>query len=158
MSPVLGRSRYKKVKARYYDQKEGRYKEIEVETKTTEAEPTFAGRGAEPDEASAKRKAEAGAKDSDRERGGGSCSIEGNVQAQPEATCLLVARSGVDGAYKIDAVEHSYSRGSGFVTKLTLKAPDDEAGNDKRKARGGRRTSSASQQAAAIAADPLATP
>ncbi len=133
LSPILGRSRFKKVKARYYDAKEGKYKEIEVETKIDGAEAEHTEKTTEANETKARNKAKAGSKDSERESGCGSVTIEGNISAQPEGLCIVSgARPGFDGEYRIDAVDHEYSRSSGFVTKLTLKRPDKDAGKDKR--------------------------
>jgi phage protein D len=72
-------------------------------------------------------------KTSERERGGGSVTILGNPMAQPEGTCIVAGvRPGIDGAYKIEGVDHTLSRGGGFETKLDLKHPDGEAGSDSR--------------------------
>lgn len=145
ISPVLGRSRFKKTKVRYYDQKEARYKEVEVETALSDADTTFTPKSTESSESGAKRKAKSDAKDSERESGSGSCTIEGNVEAQPEGACQVAGtREGVDGTYKIDAVSHKYSRSSGFTTELTLKKPDDKAGKDTRKGSKAKTTASSS--------------
>lgn len=155
LSPILGRSRFKKVKARYYDQKEGRYKEIEVETKIEGAEAEHTEKTTEASETKARNKAKAGSKDSERESGGGSVTIEGNISAQPEGLCIVSgARPGFDGEYRIETVDHEYSRSSGFVTKLSLKRPDKDAGKDKRT--GGR--SSKPTTSSAVASSGFASP
>lgn len=144
ISPVLGRSRYKKTKVRYYDQKEAKYKEIEVETAIEGGTTTHTQKSTEADEDGAKRKAKSDAKDSEREAGSGSVTIEGNIEAQPEGTCQIAGtRPGVDGTYKIEEVKHSYKRGGGFTTDLTLKKPDEKTGKDGRaKAKTGTSSSS----------------
>jgi len=53
--------------------------------------------------------------------------------AQPEGTCIVAGvRPGIDGAYKIEGVDHTLSRSAGFETKLELKHPDGAAGSDSR--------------------------
>ena len=50
--------------------------------------------------------------------------IEGDTGAIPDGLCIVTgARPGVDGSWRIESVTHSYSRGGGFVTQLSLKQP-----------------------------------
>jgi len=85
------------------------------------------------DEAQAKQKAGAEGKRSDREKGGGSVSILGDPNAEPEALCNISGiRPGIDGSYRIAAVTHNLSKGGGFTTELDLKQPQNGAGVDKR--------------------------
>jgi hypothetical protein len=75
------------------------------------------------DRTEAQGSANNGAKDAEREKGGGSATIDGNAAAKPGGVFILMgARPGIDGAYRIEGVEHSYSR-SGWTTKLDLKQP-----------------------------------
>jgi uncharacterized protein len=159
ISPVLGRSRFKKTKVRYYDQKEAKYKEVEVETALSDADTTFTSKSTESSEDGAKRKAKSDAKDSERESGSGSCTIEGNTDAQPEGMCQIAGtREGVDGTYKIDAVAHKYSRSGGFTTELTLKKPDDKAGKDTRKGSKTSKSSSATTSSSLVGSSGFASP
>ncbi|HWL31213.1 MAG TPA: late control protein [Xanthobacteraceae bacterium] len=133
ISPTLGRKRHKKSRARYYDRKAAKWKETEVEILDQGAQAIFGDRYSRADEGESKGSATNGAKDAEREKGGGSAEIDGNAAARPGGTFLLVgARPGIDGAYRIEGVDHNYSR-SGWTTKLELKLPQGEAGKDKRK-------------------------
>ncbi len=132
VAPFLGRARFKKVRARFYDAKEAKWKEVEAETTIEDADAEFTSRYAEPDEEKAKQKVANDKAESERGAGEGTVVIEGNVMAQPEGLCLIVgARPGIDGSYRIDSVDHEYSRG-GFTTTLSLKQPQGTAGKDSR--------------------------
>jgi hypothetical protein len=78
------------------------------------------------DKDEAKGKAGSHSKDSEKERGGGTASINGTASAIPGGTCIIAgARPGVDGPWRMEEVSHSYSR-SGWTTDLTLKMPGDK--------------------------------
>jgi len=58
----------------------------------------------------------------ERDAAEGTCTIEGNTAAIPDGLCIIAgARAGIDGPYRIESVTHTYSRGGGFVTALSLK-------------------------------------
>lgn len=158
ITPVIGRARHKKTRARWYDRKEGKWKEEEVEVDDDGAEATTTDRHTSPSSEEAKRRADGAAKRSKKEKGEGSVTIEGNTSAQPEGTCIVSARPGIDGPYKIDSVDHEYSR-SGFITKLSLKQPDGSAGTDsrdKKASSGSGSTSGGVQEAGAVPSSPVA--
>src|SRR5690606_333830 len=78
--------------------------------------------------------------ESERGRGGGSITINGNADAQPEGSVALSgARPGIDGTYRIDAVNQDFSRSTGWVTRIDLQEPQDEAGKDKRPSKSGKK-------------------
>ncbi|PYF05051.1 hypothetical protein BJ122_102277 [Rhodopseudomonas faecalis] len=133
VSPIVGRPRYNRIRVRWYDTKAAKWREekVEVNDMDAEAEQTMRWTSANADEA--KGHADSAAKESERNKGGGTATIDGDITAQPEGAFALVgARPGVDGLYKIDKVQHELSRSSGFTTRLDIKAPAGEAGKDNR--------------------------
>lgn len=137
IAPFDGRPRYKKTKARWYDPKTATWQVEDVEVEDDGAVAEFTGRFAAADEGEAKSHAESRKTDSERGKGGGSITIDGAADAQPEGEVILEgARPGIDGTYRIDAVNHEFDRNSGWTTRLDLKQPHGEAGKDRRGADG----------------------
>lgn len=133
IAPVLGRPRYSKAKVRWYDPKTAEWKTEEVEISDPDAKAEFTARFTAPDQDEAKSNAESKKADSERGKGGGSITIEGTADAQPEGTVILSgARPGIDGTYRIDTVNHDFSRSAGWTTRLDVKQPQGEAGTDGR--------------------------
>jgi phage protein D len=133
LAPVMGRPKHKKTRSRYYDKKAAKWKKAEEDVKDDDAVAVLAVRHTRPDEDESKHSAKNHARDSEREKGGGSVTIDGTGAAQPGGTCIVVgARPGIDGSYRINSVTHEYSR-SGWTTKLDLKQPGSGTGSDKRK-------------------------
>jgi len=132
ITPILGRPIEQKTLARWYDAKAAEWNEETADTGTEGGETTKPARFPEPDQDRAKEQAGSDAAESDRKSGEGSVTIEGNIAAQPEGTCVVVGcRPGVDGTYRIEGVDHDYSR-SGFITTLELRQPKGSAGKDSR--------------------------
>ena len=132
ISPEMGRPRHKQTRARYFDRKEAKWKSVTVEVDDDDAEATASDRFSRTDKEEADGSASNSARDAERERGGGQVEIDGNGAAKPGGTCIIVgAKRGVDGAYRIESVEHSYSRG-GWTTRLELKQPQGEATDTQR--------------------------
>jgi uncharacterized protein len=127
------RPAYKKVRGRYFDRKEGKFKYVDAEVQNTESNADLEVRLPFADEKQAKASLKSQAKSSEREKGGGSVQIVGDARAEPQARCFVSgARPGIDGEYIIDAVKHSIKKSSGFETDLTLKLPTGSAGKDSR--------------------------
>lgn len=136
IAPVLGRPQFKQVRARYFDQKAGQWKDVKIEVPNVSsgAKATHTARQTRKDEGEAKSKTGSDKKESERNKGQGTIVIDGNASAQPEGTCVVVGvRAGIDGTYRIDNVEHSIDRGGGWTTTLSLKQPQGKAGKDTRK-------------------------
>ncbi len=132
VEPFSGRKTHKRTRSRHYNRKRAEWKAEEAETGTEDAETTDVSAFSEPDEDAAKEKSSSDAAEYDRRSGEGTAEIEGNLDAQPEGTCILVGcRPGIDGTYRIDGVDHSFSR-SGWTTTLQLKQPKGDAGKDAR--------------------------
>jgi hypothetical protein len=132
IKPLLGRPVQKKTRSRWYDRKAAKWKHEEADTGTEGGETVDVSQWAEADETGAKHRSSADAAKRDRASGEGTVTIEGDITAQPEGTCLLVGcRPGVDGTYRIESVDHEYSR-AGWTTRLQLRQPKGSAGKDKR--------------------------
>lgn len=133
IAPTLGRPRHKQTRSRYYDTKKAEWKSVTEETDDTGADATLADRHTRTDEEEAKGAAENGARDSEREKGGGTVSIDGTIAAKPGGTCLVGrVRPGVNGAYRITTVDHELNRSGGWLTNLEVKQPQGSAGTDSR--------------------------
>jgi len=135
LTPRMGRPTFKAMGSRWYDLKAGRWMREKEDVQNADddgAEAEHNDRHPRADKDEAKHKAKSNAKDSEKEKGGGSVVIDGNATAKPGGTCMIVgARPGVDGAWRIEEVGHEYSR-SGWTTSLTLKMPGKETGKDSR--------------------------
>ena len=123
ISPALGRAQYSRVRARWYDPKKAEWRETEEGTSLA-VDARHDHRYAKPDEAEARQQTASDRATSERDAGEGSVTIEGDTAAIPDGLCIITgARPGIDGPYRIESVTHSYSRGGGFVTQLSLKQP-----------------------------------
>lgn len=126
IAPKLGRPAFKKTRARWYDRKEAKWKEQDVEVQL-DADAESVARYPEPNEDQSKGRAESDKATSERDVAEGSVTIEGNTEAIPDGLCIITgARSGIDGPYRIESVDHEYSR-SGFTTSLQLKSAGAES-------------------------------
>lgn len=130
LTPYEDEPRYQKIRGRYYDRDEAKWKteEIEVEAEGLTASRSL--RWASPDKDQAKARAGSNETDSKREKGGGSVTLVGAPEAQPEAPCEVAGtEDGTEGTYRIDSVDHKLARGAGFETTLELKEPGEGVGD-----------------------------
>ena len=135
ISPRMNRPRHKTTRARWYDKKKAKWEEVDVQVPDQGAIATLHDRYSRTDQDESKNSATNHAKDAEREKGGGSVTIDGTAAAQPGGTCAVVgARPGIDGPYRINGVDHDYNRGGGWTTKLDLKQPQGGTGSDSRSA------------------------
>jgi phage protein D len=133
ISPLIGRPRFRKVAAEHFSFEEAKWLRVEQQIAAIEGEASYRHLIGAASEGHASQKVNADAKETNRQKGGGSVTILGEWRAEPEAQFKLKgARSGVDSAYVIDSLEHVGAKGSGFTTKLELKLPADGAGQDQR--------------------------
>lgn len=133
IAPIISRPKFKNVEISYFDVAKGKRVKVEAPTGIDDVDSALRTVITAADEDQAKRRAEAQGKNSDREKGGGSVTILGNVYAEPEALCNLSGiRPGIDGSYRIASVEHSLTKKGGFETTLNLKQPQNGAGVDTR--------------------------
>lgn len=133
IAPVLGRPRFRKVRTRHYNRKTATWQteDVEVEDEDTEAEWIRRNSAGDADEA--KAASNSTKDDIEREKGGGSISIDGTAMPQPEGTIVLSgSRPGIDGIYRIETVTQTFDRNSGWTTRLDVKQPQGDAGTDGR--------------------------
>lgn len=148
ISPNLGRPQHATARLRWFDRKDARFKEQDVEVKTGDGAPEAmdVGRFEAADEQSAKDGAEGKKTKADRDGGGGTVRIDCDPLAQAEGTLVLVgADPGVDGTYRIDSVRQSLTRSGGAETTCSVKQPSGTAGKDSRKPKAGAANPSASE-------------
>lgn len=132
ISPVSSRARHGKVRARYYDEKRARWEEREVDV-DPDSPGVLTDRFTLRDRDSAERRAQALKGRVERNGGNGTVSILGTAMAKPEATLVLTgARSGIDGSYLIDGVQHRLTKSGGYVTTCDVRRPSEEVGRDTR--------------------------
>lgn len=155
ISPTLARPQYGKITTSYYDRKSGEWKTKTENVENATSQATLSLLESAPSADRGQRTAKGKAKKSEREKGSGSVTILGDHAAEPGAECIVSgARPGVDNTYIIESVEHTFSD-DGFETTLNIKLPSAKGGKDTRASSA---SSTANAQAAALQADPLATP
>lgn len=133
MSPADDRQDWQKFQVRFYDTKDAKYKAKDVEARSKPGSVTHLDRFTRADEGGAEARAKSNSTESDRDKGGGSITINGEPMAQAEGTCVVSGvRPGIDGFYKIKTARHRLSRGSGYQTELELAQPGGSAGIDGR--------------------------
>jgi hypothetical protein len=137
ITPKETRPRYAKARVRWYDRKEAKWKQEDVEIGDAPGAPEV------NDQPVAPRATQDHAKDagkgrkteSEREGGSGEVTLLLTVEARAEGTCEVVGvREGIDGSYRIESRTHKVSR-SGAETTLNLKQPGGKAGSDDRSAK-----------------------
>ena len=123
MAPALARTQFSAARAQWYDTQKAVWQETETKTSLGVA-ARHDHRFAKADQGEAEQQTGADGATSERDAGEGSVTIEGDAAAIPDGLCIVTGtRAGIDGAWRIETVTHSYSRSGGFVTTLDLKAP-----------------------------------
>jgi phage protein D len=139
LSPVLSRPEYQQFIARWYDPKAAKWMAETVQAKTpgtvtgNSPAPASTHRYKTANQQNAKGQAGSASDEADRDRGGGTVTIDGNPSAQSEAQCVVAGvRPGIDGLYRISTATHRLTRHGGYLTDLQLKQPSGSAGTDSR--------------------------
>lgn len=133
ITPIIGRARFKKARAKSYDMKAAAVVSEEADTDLDDADATITIRDLAADPAEAKAVAKSRAVTSEENAGAGTVEINGSTDAVPDGQCVLTgARPGIDGTYKIKSVTHNVSKGGGWTTSISLDHPQAGAGKDKR--------------------------
>lgn len=132
IAPQLSRPQFSAVRARWYDMLQASWQMVERET-GLDVEALHAARFPRSNQSEGDQQTGSDAATAARDAGEGAVVIEGNTAAIPDGLCIVAGtRAGIDGAYRIEAVTHAYSRSVGFVTALELKQPQQGAGQDAR--------------------------
>lgn len=133
IAPFVGRPRHNRARSRHYDPASASLRERSTAIADDSTDAELVTRYAAADEGAAQDQANASAAEVERAAGSGSVTIDADVSAKPEGVCRVVgARPGIDGDYRIDAVEHSIDRSGGLTTSLDLGQPQGSAGRDDR--------------------------
>lgn len=138
IKPFNGRANRSKAVTSHFDRKKAKWEreELTIEQRQGAGESIDRHRFASADPSGAKERNAAGKTGSQHQRGGGSASIDLEVQARAGGMATIRgARPGIDGTLKIESVRHRLSRSGGATTDLDLKHPDDKVGKDSRKAK-----------------------
>lgn len=138
--PFSGRENRTKVKGRWFDRKEGKWKTEEVEVDPipggppSTAEPHYPRSDADDTKRVAKGRKDSAAHD----KGGLTVETDLRVDVAIGAPATVVnARPGIDGAYKVKGAKHKLDRGGGGGSTFEIVRPDGGAGKDTRKVSGG---------------------
>jgi hypothetical protein len=132
IAPQLGRPQFNITRGRWYDMIAADWRYLDKPV-GLDVRALHAARFAKPWLLETDQQTDSDKATSERDAGEGTVTIEGNTRAIPDGLCLVTGtRPGVDGAYRIETVTHSYTRAGGFVTALELKQPQQGAGADAR--------------------------
>ncbi|MEJ8474439.1 phage late control D family protein [Roseibium algae] len=135
IAPTSTRSRFTKIKVRYFDRQASEFKEVDAEVESEDSQPEAVNvvRSVAADKSQAEDVATARREEVSREGGGGTVELDLAPEAQAEGLFQLTgARPGIDGIYRIVSVTHRASRSGGATTRLELKQPSGAAGKDSR--------------------------
>lgn len=132
IAPQVGRPQFSTARGRWYDMIQTEWRLLDKPVDLT-VRALHAFRFAKPWDGETDQQTTSDKATSERDAGEGCIVIEGDTAAIPDGLCVIEGtRPGVDGAYRIETVNHTLSRGGGFVTSLELKQPQDGAGGDER--------------------------
>lgn len=134
IKPLTGRAIFKASKVRYFDREKAEFEEVEESFDTERpADSINTVRTIVKDKAQAESTNDARKRQSEREGGEGTVTLDAAPEAQVEGMFKMTcARPGVNGTYTIESVSHSGDRNGGTVTTLELKQPQGGAGKDAR--------------------------
>lgn len=139
ITPADNRPRFNRSIVRWYDKKEAKWKKETVQVQDETARVPLIETRKSPNKDHAKDRAQSNADEAERGKGGGTITLDGEPNAQPQAICMVSGiRPGIDGMYRITQVRHNFSRDDGWTTMVDLEQPQDEAGKDSRKAASGK--------------------
>ena len=136
ISPAEARPQFTKYGTRWFDRKAAKWKRETVEA-APKAQAQSTDRYSEADAESSKGRSGSAKRGGDREKGGGTITIDGDSLAQAEAPVIVSGtRPGIDGTYRAESVEHRYTRGGGYTCTIDIKSPGEDTGSDDRKPAG----------------------
>lgn len=138
LSPIQSRPEYQSFDVRWYDLSKAQWNNETVQARNStdnggsiSAKLNHRRKHANKDNAN--NQGSSNSSEADRDKGGGTIVIDGDPQAQSEATCIVSGvRPGIDGVYRIKTATHEITRQREYLTHLDLKQPSGSAGTDRR--------------------------
>jgi len=143
LAPVLSRPEYANFKTRWYDPANAAWMSESVKAAYSDSSDggvtaDLSHKRKHANSGNANKQAASDSAESDRDRGGGSITIQGNPDAASQAPCIVSGvRPGVDGPYRIETATHRLTRPGSYVTDLALVQPSGAVGADNRATPGG---------------------
>ena len=125
LSPVYNRMDYGGLDAMFYNPQDAQYQSASAKGTTNNTDggtqAVLKDRFKAANQTNAQSQANANATQAGMQRGGGTIELDGTPEAVVGAVCNVQGtRPGIDGAYLIYQVQHTFVRGKGFTTSLVV--------------------------------------
>ena len=119
--PLQNRPRYDRSVVRWYDRKDAKWRKETIQMMDEAARVPLIETRKSGDRDRARDRADSNAEEAKRGKGGGTVTLVGAPEAQPQGLCRIRAvRSGVDAEYRISEATHLLSREKGWLTSCVM--------------------------------------